>query len=297
MSIVSKSVAGVLLLGALACAAEPAFTPSGGEFRFDTGALRGTLRGGGQSIGLVPVTDASTTAAVARFKGLLSPYRLLTADRRFGDGAWDWASTAALQPDGSVRVEWKADAGHPLDMTGVYRWASSNALDLAIAVRPREELKTFEVFVASYFEGFPSASAWAGGAGGFIEAARADAAWHMFPRDDDAATLIRDGRWTLPPHSVEWAIRPAYAGALAVRRDAKTGLAALVMSPTSDCFAVAMPYGEESHRSLYVSLLGRDLAAGESATARVRLVVGHRISDGEAVKMYVDYRRASGESP
>lgn len=275
-----------LLLCATA-AAQPRFTPDGPGFRFDTGALRGQLHAGGQSVGLMPVTDVATTAAVARFKGLLSPYRLLTADRRFGDGAWDWASAASLQADGSVRVDWTADAAHPLDLIGVYRWASSNALDLVLTVTPREPLRRLEVFVASYFEGFATASAWT--RDGFLDARKADGDWQMFPRDEGGAALIRDGRWRLPPHPVDWTIRPPLAGAMAIRRDARTGLTALVMAPPRDCFAVSMPYGEEGHRSLYLSLLGHDLAAGATARVRLRLVLAASLSDEDAVACYHRY--------
>ena len=284
----SRLTLGALLIIASA-SAQPTFKSEGPAFTFDTGALRGTLHAGGKSTGLIPVTSAATTSAVARFMGLLSPYRLLTADRRFGDGAWDWASVATLQDDGAVRVAWTADAAHPLDMSGIYRWASSNMLDLTLTVTPHEPLRKFEVFVASYFEGFPVASAWT--REGFIEARKADSTWHMFPRDADGASIITDGRWKLPPHPVDWAIRPEFAGALAVRRDALRGLTGLVMAPTQDCFAVAMPYGEEAHRSLYVCLLGRDLAQGESAIVHARLILAPGLSDEDAIAAYRRYQQ------
>jgi len=37
------------------------------------------------------------------------------------------------------------------------------------------------------------------------------------------------------------------------------------------CFAVASPHELEGHYSTYFSLFGRDLRAGESATATVRM--------------------------
>jgi hypothetical protein len=80
-----------------------------------------------------------------------------------------------------------------------------------------------------------------------------------------------------------------YAGALGVRRDAASGLAALMMAPPSDCFAVLMPYGEEGHRSLYLSLFGRDFKTGETAAARTRLVIGRSVSDQQAVAYYENY--------
>ena len=58
------------------------------------------------------------------------------------------------------------------------------------------------------------------------------------------------------------------------------------MAPATDCFALAMPYGEESHGSVYLSLFGRDVKAGETAVARARLVVRHGLSDEQAVQLY-----------
>jgi hypothetical protein len=58
------------------------------------------------------------------------------------------------------------------------------------------------------------------------------------------------------------------------------------MAPPDDCIAVATPYGEESHRSLYLSLFGSDFQEGQSATARSRLVIGRGIGDRDALDSY-----------
>ena len=79
------------------------------------------------------------------------------------------------------------------------------------------------------------------------------------------------------------------AAPLAIRRDAKTGLTAVVMAPPADCFAISTPFTGEGHRSLYFSLFGRDIKAGEFPTARSRLVIGHDISDEKAVELYQAY--------
>jgi hypothetical protein len=43
------------------------------------------------------------------------------------------------------------------------------------------------------------------------------------------------------------------------------------------------------HQSLYLSLFGRDVRAGQTARADARLVVGRGLSDAEVVKRYADY--------
>ena len=276
-------------------AARLAFTASGREFRFDTGKLRGTLREGGKSLGLRPVLAGTSSAPVAGAFGLLSPYRLLTADARFGSAGWDWASRARLLPDGAVEVRWLPDKTHPLAITAVYRWAAADTLDCQTTVKPEQDLRRFELFLASYFSGFPASLAYVGkspradGKPGFLAARKADAYWHAFPRDDDAVRLIADGRWKRPPNPVDWKVRPRLAAPVALRRDAKRGLTAVLMAPAEDCFAISMPFGEEGHGSVYLSLFGRDVKAGQTASARARLVIGEKISDRQAVALYEAY--------
>jgi hypothetical protein len=272
-----------------------AFAADGKEFHFDTGLLRGTLRPQGRSLGIAPVFDSASGSTLSGGLGLLSHYRLLDAEARYGGGAWDWPSQAKLLADASVACAWSADAGHPIDMVALYRWKAPNTLDLATSVTPRKDVERFEVFLASYFNGFPESLVYVkgcpetNGQPGLLAATRNNGDWQMFPRDEAAIKTIHDGRGKRAPNPVDWKIMPPLAGPLAVRRDAKTGLTALVMAPAEDCFAVATPYGEEGHRSLYLSLLGRDLKAGQSATARSRRVIGRNISDEQAVAIYQAY--------
>lgn len=266
------------------------FRRAGNEFRFDTGVLRGTLRAGGASKGLGPIEYVPTGKSLAGPYGLLSPYRLLTPKARFGTAAWDWASDAQLRSDGAVRVQWKADAEHPLDLTAVYRLTAANSVDVQLTVTPHQELNRFEVFLASYFDGFPQSFAYArstAGTGDLIEAKQADGYWQAFPRDPEAITLIRDGRWHHPPNPVDWEVRSQLAGPLGVRRN-PLGLTAMVMAPAADCFAVMMPYGAEPHGSLYLCLIGRDLAAAKPATATARLTVA---ADLDTAAILAAYRR------
>lgn len=277
-----------LLLLSPAFAADPdlRFKESGKGFTFDTGTLRGQLHANGKSIGLSDVVHVPTGKKLSRSMGLFSPYRLLDAANRYGPAAWDWPSTARLLDDGAVEVSWAADDAHPFDLRAVYRLSAGDALDLTLTVTAKRELKDFEIFLASYFDGF--ASAYAHTAGGLVEARKADGDWHAWVRDDAAWNLVTDGRWKRPPSPVEWVNRGKLAGPMALRRDADSGLAALVMSPPGDAFAVLMPYGEESHRSLYVSLLGKTIAPGKSATARARLVIG-KVTDKEAIGKAQDF--------
>jgi hypothetical protein len=289
-------------LAAVACAAEAAparlaFVAAGKEYRFDTGPLRGTLCEGGRSLGLHPVVDTASGRSVAGAFGLLSVYRLLTADARYGTAAWDWPSQSRLLADGAVEVRWLPDKDHPLEITAIYRWTAPNVLDFEATVIPQQDMPRFELFLASYFDGFPASYVYvrerpeAGAKPGLLEARKADGDWLAFPRDDDAARIIQDGRWKRPPNPVDWKIMPHLAAPLGLRRDAKGGLAALLMAPAGDCFAVSTPYGEEGHRSVYLSLFGVDLKAGRAASARARLVIDREITDQQAIALCHAYLR------
>lgn len=271
------------------------FTAAGKEFHFDTGALRGTLRGDGRSKGLFPLHDGESGNALGKINGVFSHYRLLDNQARYGTAAWDWVSEAKLLDCGDVEVSWTADKDHPFDMMAVYHWVAPNTLDLFTRLTARKELRGLEIFLASYFEGFPTTSVYAkdpaaGGKPAFLAANKSAATWHMFPRDEEAVKMIQDGRWKRPPHPVEWTIRPVLAAPLAVRRDAVRGMAAVIMARAADCFAVAVPHDEEGHRSVYLSLFGRDFKPGESAEARTRLVIGRGITDEKVMALYDVFR-------
>jgi hypothetical protein len=277
--------------GALAAEKQLTFVAAGKEFSFDTGVLRGTFRGGGQSKGLIPAFDCASGAALTKSLGLFSHYRMFETNTRFGKAGWDRVSEAKLLANGSVEVRWAADDVHPFDMMAVYRWSAANALDLTTRVTARKELKRFEVFLASYFDGFPTTVVWAGDKPAFVSASKEAGKWHMFPRDEAAVKMIQDGRWTYPPSPVEWSIRPKLAAPLAIRRDAERKLAAVLMTRPGDAYAIACPQDEEGHRSLYFALFGRDLKCGESVEAKSRLMICGDVTNEKALELYKKFAK------
>jgi len=286
----------VLVLAAaatLCCAAADLrfHSAEGGAFHFDTGVLKGTLRAEGRSIGLLPVTHLPTGAVMARSMGLFGIYRVFSDGRRYGNGMWNVPSGATPASDGAVTVRWPPAEDRPFRMQAVYRWAGPASLDIDISVRPEQDLHGFEAFLAAYLgEQFTSSAALAKG-GRLLAADRENGAWQMFPRGPEAVSLIRDGRWKIPPNPVDWVIRPEFEQPIAVRRDPASGLAAVIMAPAQDCFAIATPRQEDSHYSLYLSLFGRDVKKGETARARARLVVLTAPGEKDVRKLYREYTR------
>ena len=264
-----------------------------GEYGFDTGELRGLLRANGKSLGLSSLVHVPSGTKLDRSNGLLSYYRIFTANHRYGVGAWDWPSTATLLDDGAVEVRWPAAADRPFELQATHRWVDPSSIDVETVVQVHTNVSRMEVFLASYFgEGFTNAAAYvketaeSNGKPTFLAAKKAFGEWLMYPRDASSADIIRDGRWRLQPNPVEWTILPVLKTPLAYRRDPKTGLTAVLMAPPRDCFAIATPQEGEGHYSLYLSLFGRDLNAGESARARTRLWIAERPSDVQIFRAY-----------
>ena len=293
-----------------AIAAEPPqlkFQPAEkGFYAFDTGTLRGKLRLDGKNQGIASLVHVPSGVEVAhgQLPGLLSLYRVFSTGARYGDAARAWPTTSKLLADGAVEAVWPSSDEHPLEIAAVFRLAAADSLDVEMTVKPRQAMPGFELFLSNYFAaGFRASvyvkpNAFAGGKPEFLAAdvnPLVDGSYLIFPRDRQAVQTIFDGRWERPPHPVQWSVTRWLAAPLAVRRHEKSGVTAVLMAPPADCFAVATPYnktppdGVSNHLSLYLSLFGRDLAAGQTATARTRLVVFEKPTDRQMVERYEAY--------
>mgnify|MGYP001825715141 CR=1 FL=1 len=269
-----------------------------GSFTFNTGLLSGVLRQDGMSTGLVPVAYEPNGVQLAAGEGLFNHYRVFTHGKRYGYGARRWPSTAELHDDGSVEVTWPTTSDRPFELRAIYRWSAPNVLDLQTIVSAEQKLEAFEVFLSSYYRpSFVDSRIWAtrdprGGSGaGFVSADRELGEWLAFPRDEQAAAVIDDGRWALEPHPLGWTLMPNFAAPVAIRRDPGSGLTVVVMSHRNDAFGLFTPYGEEDHISNYISLFGMDVGPGEIEIAHSRLVVLQSPTDAEILEyanVYLD---------
>jgi hypothetical protein len=266
-----------------------------GGYTFDTGVLRGTLCPNGKLQGLTSTTHIPSGTKLDRSMGILSYYRVFTTGKRYGTGGWEWPATAKLLSDTVVQVTSVATADRPFEMSAVYRWKDPQTLDVETAVTARKDLSKFESFLASYFDAaFPSPFVYVsenpemGGKPGFLLAKKSLGEWQMFPRDAQVVPIMRDSRWQLEPNPVNWTIMPRLNAPIGVRR-AANGLAVVVMAPPEDCFGVATPCEGESHYSIYLSLFGRDIKAGETVKAHARFAITSAASDEQVIKSYRQY--------
>jgi len=298
--------------------AKLAFTSNkDGGYTFDTGILRGQLLPAGKTIGLSLVVHVPSGLRLDGAFGIASYYRVFTTNHRYGTAAWDWPSKSNLLPNGAVQITWPprlrgdklapAAAGEedrPFQMITIYRWKNSTTLDLETIVKPSKDLRNFEVFLASYFqEVFPSPYVYVGanpesqGKPGLLLARKSFGDWQMFPRNQEVLPAVQDGRWQKEPNPVKWVIMPSLAAPVCLRRGATTDLVVVLMAPPEDCFAIATPYEGESHYSLYLSLFGRDVKAGETAKARSRFVVTTGVSDRQILDLYQKYVKYLANRP
>ena len=254
-----------------------------GEFQVTTSDVSGTLRLGGISFGFSPFEHVPTETNLVSAMGLLNYYRIFTTNHRYGESMRAIPSEASLEGPDTVRVHWPAEEDRPFALTGIYHWITPDTVDLETIVEATDTLPAFDVFLASYLsEHFPASAVYVKAGENekeFITAEPEDGVWQVFPRDDDARALVKDGRWDIPPSPVDWAVRPELAAPLVYRRAADSDLVVAMMARPEDCFAVFTPFRGEHHYSMYFSLFGDTLEAGNTVRARIRMVIAEMDDD------------------
>ena len=274
-------------------------------FDFNTGTVKGTLRANGKYQGISSLIDVATGKQLTRSAGIFSYYRALSTDQRWGGDARDWPMTAVLLSDGAVQIDWPAHEDHPFEMTATYRWTSPTTLDLETVVRVQQSMPRFEIFLSSYFDLNFKAIAYAQPmrpADGPAEFVMADVnplvrgSYLAFPSSSQTAQMFFDRRWAPENGLVPWALTSVLGVPLAIKRDVDSDITFALMSRAEDCFALSMSYNMEpplddiaNHGSVYMSLLGKDIEAGASERAQLRLVVERNLSNQGALKLYEQY--------
>ncbi|MCX8037438.1 MAG: hypothetical protein N3D11_10430 [Candidatus Sumerlaeia bacterium] len=291
-----------------------AFRATGdGTFEFETGVLKGRLNGSGKVQSIVSMVHVETGMDLAHggtFPGLLSYYRMFSAGTRYGDAMRDWPRSARLRPDGVLEIVWPAGPKNPAEVTAIFRWSAADTLDVETLVRPQQDLADFEVFVSSYFNKnlrsfvYTSPTLHIRGKPTFLACdvnPFIAGTYLAFPRDRRAAAIMYDGRWDVPPHPVHLSTGRYFAAPLALKRDAGSGLTVAMMSRPRDCFMILTPYNMEppdgiaGHYSLYQSLFGYEVKAGQTARALLRLIVGKDLSDASVLQRYETFLKEHGD--
>ena len=251
---------------------------------FETDTFKGRI-GDGRFIGVNQLVHKPTGIrisgdGVANRHGLLSLYRVFTRNHRYGESAYDWPERELTVSGDAVVMRWASTAARPFALQARYSFPKANEVELEVTVEAKAELVDFEVQTASYFDaGFPQAGVWSSGDKPVSSPANLGV-WHAFPRDEQAVSILGDGRWKQGSSPVQFAIRPPFTRPVSMRRHSNGKLAAIQRSKPEDCFAIYTAHDGEAHFSNYHALFGRSIPAGTTASAKVTLTVGDFTDEG-----------------
>jgi hypothetical protein len=234
--------------------------------------------------------------------GLVAPYRVFGNGRRYDD-VRDRPAQAEISGD-RLRIVYAADENNPFDLDSHYCW-TEDTLDACYKVDPHEDMRRFELNISSYLSGgfrayvSRQSNEWGEKKPRLVpvDVNPMTDVYAMFPRDESAAEMIFDGRWDLPPYPVRWTVPAWFDLPLAYRRHAKSGVTALAMGDPRECYTIGIsvndppedPDPARGYQAIYFYLFGRDLSAGEPATARVRWVVGKDLSEDEMLERWASF--------
>lgn len=283
-------------------AAEP------GTYAFNTGVLNGKLLATDNAQGITPLFEAKTGISLSPGKnkpGSFSHYRVMADGKRFGESARGRAKQSRLLDEGrEVEVTWKAADDFPLDMTATYRWTTPEILDVVTRVTPKQDLKNLEVQLAGYTnEHFQS----------FVHAQiprlkvtdlhfipvevgpLVNGTFIAFPRDHKAVQYLFDGRYDQAPAPMQLTVSLLYEAPMVLKRDLGSDMELVFMARPEECGAVITPYNKDypdevsGQFSVYFSLFGEDTAAGQTRTAKTRVIFGRAITDKMCEDLYAKF--------
>jgi hypothetical protein len=174
-----------------------------------------------------------------------------------------------------------------------FTFREPNIIDMDLSVETLANYPGFEILLSSYqAEGFVSGAYVAKKEFEpsepeqirIIDQPMIHGVWPFFPRDEAGANLLTDGRHQKGRWFWRMAIGRRYG--LPMAFFSKGDVDVLLMGRPEDVYAVGATYGGDAktdnlaaHRSLYLSLFGEDMAAGESRRTQMRMVIDELGSD------------------
>lgn len=269
---------------------------SEGQLQFETTVLRGVLRADGRHHSISELVYKPTDTRVDSGM-MLAPYRLLARSAWMGEAR---AMPHRVNPtEDGIEIIWDASLNHQVTLGMRITFPDPHLIDTTIDVTGHAFYPDYEVFLSAYFrQGFRS--------GAYVRPAMGESPttaiqlqpegnplfremYLAFPRDEQAAHIITDGRWQRGRHHTRFLPARYYGLPLGFYGQTGGALDVLFMGTPEDVFAVNMAYlaadPEDQvgqHNSLYLSLFGRDLHPGERWRTRVRLAFGEYGRDQNA---------------
>jgi hypothetical protein len=274
-----------------------------GQLHFETEVLQGVLCADGTRQAITELIYRPAGTRIQRDM-LLAVYRLLSRSGWMGE-ARSMPHVARPVEEG-VEVLWAPSLAHHAQLRARFIIQEPGHIDCLLDVLGHTYYPDYEVFLSNYFA--PEFRS-----GGYVHPGRSEASgepvqilpeaapvyremYVAFPRDEQAAHLITDGRWQRGRHFTRFLPARYYAVPLGFYAHRRSALDVLVMGLPRDVFAVSMAYATDDpadtvgrHNSLYLSLFGRDLHPGERWHTVFRLSVGE--FNRERAEHLAQYRR------
>lgn len=259
-----------------------------GQCVFETDVIRGTVVADGRRFSVADLVWKPSEFKVDRGMAL-APYRLLARSAWMGE-VREMAHTVAPTDDGIV-VTFQPTAAHHARLQVTVSFLDPDSIDCTVDITSHAYYPDYELMISAYFaEGLrPGAYIGPGVRGVTTEAEQVAPVespiyrdmYVAFPRDERAANLLNDGRWQRGRHFTRFTTARYYGLPVGVYAHEDSGLNVLLMGRPEDVFAVSMAYHSDNpldnvgqHRSLYLSLFGRDIHPGQRIRMTYRMQLG-----------------------
>jgi hypothetical protein len=192
-----------------------------------------------------------------------------------------------------VTLTWPPTIRRQANVTIRFTFSEPNIIDMDMSVETLINYPGFEILLSAYLApGFVSGAYVAEKEFGPVVPEQIRIAdqpmihgvWPFFPRNEAGANLLTDGRHQKGRWYWRMAVGRRYGLPMAFFNKGEVDV--LVMGRPEDVYAVGVTYDGDpetdniaAHRSLYLSMFGEDLAAGEGRRTQMRMVIGKFGSD------------------
>ena len=226
--------------------------------------------------------------AKRRHQGLLNLYRVYGGEETFGSLRDDEAKVETLE--NGARLTWPASETRPVEISATWTLSGPAQIDVSLSATPTRDITNFEILPATYlpvqFEKYVYLQDEKAAGPTLLRPPANEEDQMKYPffplSESDRKAQEQSGRihsswqWkTILPDT--YASLPIVFGGndqvQVVQFANPESVSAICATPKPDIGAPEEWNSVEQHSALYFSLFGRDVAAGETVRARIRLVV------------------------
>jgi len=187
-----------------------------------------------------------------------------------------------------VTLTWLPTIRRQANVTVRFTFREPNIIDMDMSVETLTNYPGFEILLSAYLApGFVSGAYVAKEEFGPVvpeqirisDQPMIHGVWPFFPRNEAGANLLTDGRHQKGRWYWRMAVGRRYGMPMAFFNKGEVDV--LVMGRPEDVYAVGVTYKGDpetdniaAHRSLYLSMFGEDLVAGEGRRTQMRMIIG-----------------------